>query len=142
MIANSKWISPGVVDASVAAKWLIPEQRSIDADRLLESILGSPEGSFVVPEVFFGEIASSLSKRLEGRSDLAAGLASVSSMPFKRVPWEATPHRVVADLVLQRVGAYDAVYVAVALDRQLPLLTSDRRLARALREPPWVVLVE
>ena len=40
MIANSKWISPGVVDASVAAKWLIPEQRSIDADRLLESILG------------------------------------------------------------------------------------------------------
>ena len=43
MIANSKWISPGVVDASVAAKWLIPEQRSIDADRLLESILGSPD---------------------------------------------------------------------------------------------------
>jgi predicted nucleic acid-binding protein len=40
------------------------------------------------------------------------------------------------------VGAYDAVYVAIALDRQLPLLTSDRRLARALREPPWVVLVE
>ena len=74
MIANSKWSSPGVVDASVAAKWLIPEQRSIDADRLLESILGSPEGSYVVPEVFFGEIASSLSKRLEDRSDLAVGL--------------------------------------------------------------------
>jgi hypothetical protein len=92
-----------------------PEQRSIDADRLLESILGSPEGRFVVPEVFFGEIASSLSKRLEDRSDLAVGLASVSSIPFRRVPWEATPHRVVADLVLQRVGAYDAVYVAIAL---------------------------
>jgi predicted nucleic acid-binding protein len=142
VIANATWISKGVVDASVAAKWLLPDQRSARADQVLEAVLGSDAGSFVVPEVFFGEVTSSLGKRLDEHRDVVHGLATVSKMPFERVAWESTPHRLVADLVLQRVGAYDAVYVAVALDRRLPLLTSDRRLARALREPSWVILIE
>jgi predicted nucleic acid-binding protein len=40
------------------------------------------------------------------------------------------------------VGAYDSIYAAIAMERGLPLVTSDARLARALGEPTWVVLVD
>jgi predicted nucleic acid-binding protein len=59
-----------------------------------------------------------------------------------RVPWARTPIDRYLELLGQRVGAYDAIYAAIAVEEGVPLITADAGLARALREPPWVVLVE
>jgi predicted nucleic acid-binding protein len=41
-------------------------------------------------------------------------------------------------LALSNLSAYDALYAAIAIERRLPLLTADLRLARALGTPAWV----
>jgi predicted nucleic acid-binding protein len=51
------------------------------------------------------------------------------------------PVRRCIELIERRVGAYDSVYAAIAIERAIPLVTSDARLARALGEPDWVILV-
>jgi predicted nucleic acid-binding protein len=44
-------------------------------------------------------------------------------------------------MALGSFGAYDAIYAALAIERRLPLLTADARLARALGEPDWAVVL-
>ena len=96
---------------------------------------------FVVPEVFFAEVVSAVSKQSRNPALLLQCTAMLDQLPVERVEWSRLPKERCIELIRSRVGAYDAVYAAIALDRQVPLITSDARLARALGEPAWVVLL-
>ena len=136
----------GVLDASVASRWFIPTQASARSHEVLEAVLatrGGPTGhGFVVPEAFYPEVLSAVSKQSRDQAALSHCQQTLHRLPVERVAWAHVPASRCVELIVRRVGAYDSIYAAIAMERGLPLVTSDARLARALGEPTWVVLVD
>ena len=120
---------PLVVDASVAAKWLLPEPDSDATARLLEE----RDVAFHVPELFDAELGNALWKRVR-RGDLAAKDAAAAVVLIAQIP--ATRHRHAGllegamTLALElSITVYDALYVALAIALDARLVTADRWLA-------------
>ncbi len=84
---------------------------------------------------------SALKRSRDEVEEIHAALEAVSELPLRSVTWNEAPRSRTLDMALGNVGAYDAIYAALAIERQLPLLTADARLARALGQPDWVVLL-
>lgn len=117
-----------VVDASVAAKWLLPERGSDSAVRLLEP--GGP--ALHVPELFDAELGNMLWKRVR-RNELAAADAAalvplVCGIPAKRHRHDALLEGALALALDLSITVYDALYVALAVALNAPLATFDRWL--------------
>ena len=134
-------VTSAVVDASVAVKWFVPREWTEEAQAVLESVATSRDHRFFVPEVFFAEMLSALKRSRDEVEQIHTALKAVSELPLRSVTWNEAPRSRTLDMALGNVGAYDAIYVALAIERQLPLLTADARLARALGEPDWVVVL-
>jgi predicted nucleic acid-binding protein len=123
-----------VVDASVAAKWLLPEPDSAAAASLLEDA-GT---SLHVPELFDAELGNVLWKRVQ-RDELKAGEATSLAVLIGGIPATRHTH---ADLLEGAVGValdlsitvYDALYVALAQALGAPLATADGWLAERARK--------
>jgi len=130
----SRW----VIDASVALKWLVPEEGSEAAESwLLETAL-------LVPELLFVEISSALWKRVrrgEMTLDRAQSLLRALSGFGLRVHRDRALCE--AALGIASTGAttvYDALYLALALREEAPLVTADSKLHAAMsaRRPDLV----
>ncbi len=122
-----------VVDASVAAAWLLPEEDSEAAETLIASLARrSP-----VPSLFWHELRNILvmAERL-GR--IAAGEAAAAMGRLRRLPLEdagaGADGAILALATARGLTAYDAAYLALAQERGLPLATLDQRLAGAARQ--------
>ena len=120
-------MSDYVVDASVAVEYLL---RSPLGQSLADTFASD---TFVAPEMIDAEVLSTLRRQvLSGRlQDSRARLAIEALLlwPIERIShrflaWQAWEH-------YQNVSAYDALYVAAARTRNVPLLTVDGRLSRA-----------
>lgn len=127
-----------VVDASVAAKWLLPEGREALVSEAL-ALLGEydrEEVRFVVPDLFYVETASAIWKAVRaGRVSRAfgdqalvlltqRGFATVSSIKLLDIAFQiATAHG---------QSLYDSLYVALAVQTNSQLITADERLANSL----------
>lgn len=117
-----------VIDASVLAPALADD--TAEGDRLRARLRGE---SLAAPELVDPEVASVLRRRhaeghLDGRraaqalSDLVAlRMHRVSHRPLLARSWE----------LRENLTIYDATYVALAELLDVPLVTADRRLARA-----------
>lgn len=118
-----------VVDASVAAKWLMPEMDSDAAARLLEDA----ELAFHVPELFDAELGNTLWKRVQRReldADAASGIVSlVPQIPAARHRHAELLEAAFALAVELSITVHEALYVALAAALDAPLITSDRWLA-------------
>ena len=125
-----------VIDASVACKWLVEEEGSAEAVRLLEKGEGLIAPDLVIPEVssalsrklLAGEITSQQAKvaveELAGFFDeLVAGLRLA-----------ARSLAIAEDL---RHSVYDCFYLALAEARGSQLITADTEFARRLRGTRW-----
>jgi predicted nucleic acid-binding protein len=118
-----------VVDASVLTSALIyGDQRGKAARRVLAR---DPE--WAAPEHWLIEVFSAVRElSLGGKID-----SDVAKRAVGRLPHLGIDHVKVAGLlsfmwqVKDRIGAYDAAYVALAAARNLTLVTADARLARA-----------
>ncbi len=131
----------GVLDASVAVKWFSTAEASPDAMSVLAWISASQDLRFVVPEIFFAELLSALKRSREDPREVHLALEAVSRLPLRPMRWAECPRNAVINLALGHVGAYDALYAALAMQLRVPLITADRRLYRALGEPDWVRMV-
>lgn len=121
-----------VVDASVAAKWFVPEVHSDAALRIFEG-----DHSLAVPDLFLSEFGNILWKKVrlgdinrdEGREILKAiklvPLDIVSSVPLLDPAFEIA-------VGLGRT-MYDSVYVALAVLEDCAFVTADRTLWRVMR---------
>jgi predicted nucleic acid-binding protein len=122
-----------VVDASVAAAWMLPDEQNDVADRLIED-LQSTLG--LVPSLFWFETRN-LFLMAERRGRIAAGEALAAMQRLRRLPLEDAgggSDRAVLELATKHaLTPYDASYLALALDRKLPFATFDKRLASAAR---------
>ena len=122
-----------VVDCSVAAKWVLPEPGRPSALKLLDRHLAG-EVSLIAPDLLLVEMASLLSKR-HRRKQISAAQAREAFQLVREFAPELleTDHRLVRALDLSlrhQISLWDCVYLALAIERECPFLTSDERFFR------------
>lgn len=127
-------MSAFVLDTSVAAAWYYPEAFSAQArayrDRLLDGSI-----HLLVPTLHYWEfanVARTYLQRREITEELAREIYEVHlDAPLEVV--EPDRRAVLSAALEYGATAYDAVYIALALEHELPLLTAERTTT------PWVV---
>jgi predicted nucleic acid-binding protein len=122
-----------VVDASIAAAWMLPDEQTGATDAVLERLTGAPA---LVPSLFWHE-ARSLFLTAERRGRFPPGAAQAAMLRLRLLPIEdrgsGNDQRVLELAAAQELTAYDAAYLALAVDEDAALATLDRKLAAAAR---------
>ncbi len=127
-----------VLDASVAVKWAFPgagEPLTSEALGLFQRYKNG-EVDFVVPDVFWAELANVLWKGARrGRwsgSDAESTIADFAARDFTTVSSkELLPEGLRIAFAYDR-SIYDCLYAALAVEARSDLITADERLANAL----------
>jgi predicted nucleic acid-binding protein len=127
-------VRQAVVDASVAVKWVVEEEHSAKAVLLLGF------DACHAPDHWQAEAVNVLWSKVF-RGELSAADAEERMTVLLRAPVIATPiaglmPRAFAIAVAHMVTIYDALYVALAETRDIPLVTADERLIRRLSGDP------
>jgi predicted nucleic acid-binding protein len=132
-----------VPDASVAVKWLLPEDGSEDADLLLYAAAAG-RITFVVPELWYAELGNALGKRARISSpDAITGAQAASCIEHigqLHVRCIGHAQLIVAALAIAlKVGitVYDALYVATAIRADARFVTADAAMVRKLASSRW-----
>jgi len=125
-----------VLDASVAAKWLVWAGEPLEAEaiRLLE-LRNQGELEFIVPDLFWVEIGSILCEAVQrGRCSDEAAQQSIPALRRYDLTTQPSEPLLESALVIARLhnrSFYDSIYVALAVSRQASLVTADEKLANA-----------
>jgi predicted nucleic acid-binding protein len=123
-----------VLDCSVAAKWVLPEPDRAPALGLFERYAAG-EVLLIAPDLLLAEFASLVAKRHRRKEISAEQAHAAFRLMAKCAPrlFDMRPQLPRAlDLSLQyQLSLWDCVYLALALERDCPVLTADRRLFRA-----------
>jgi predicted nucleic acid-binding protein len=122
-----------VVDASVATKWVLPEDGS---DRA--TALRRPGEEFIAPGLIAAEIGNAVWKRViwkdfptaDALRALQVALAHFSQL----MPMENLAARATEIAIELKHPIYDCFYLALAEDKQCPLITADKRLLAAAKK--------
>jgi predicted nucleic acid-binding protein len=127
-----------VVDASVAAKWVLPgsgEPLKDQALRLLSEWI-SGNCRLTVPDIFWSESANVLWKAIRTRrcseETARASLAALRELEIPTVPALALLDPAFAIAISHARTVYDSMYVALAVKAKAQLVTADEKLANAL----------
>ncbi len=126
-----------VVDCSVAASWLLPDEVSSVADALLieagGDVLLAP---FILPAEIRNVILTAERRGRINRVQREICLARLSELPIAVLPDVSDDlHALSYGLALRfQLSYYDALYLRLAASLVLPLATFDKRLARAAIE--------
>jgi predicted nucleic acid-binding protein len=131
-------VSVLVVDASVAAKWLLPSQGEPLADEAKDLLARyvHAEVRFLVPDLFWAECGNVLCKAArQGR--MTRRVAEKAESDLKRLNLPTISSRDLLDLALALAltferTLYDALYIALAVDSKGEFVTADERLANAV----------
>ncbi len=129
-------MTPVVVDAAFAGAWLLPDENSRAADRILRSILGQ-ETEMAIPDLWFYELMNLLlpahrRKRI-GKEQVFEAHRLIDTIPCRAYEQQTPLARDrISRLALRfDFSAYDAAYLELADRLQCPLLTFNRKLNRA-----------
>lgn len=129
-----------VVDASVVAKWFVPERLSDDALRLLDD-----KHELASPDLMWAEIGNVLWKK--SRAGQLSGPEAVRIIrALDDFPVTVFPSRLVLEGALEIAlgtgrSVYDSVYLALAVALDCRLVTADERFANALAGGPLAIHV-
>jgi predicted nucleic acid-binding protein len=127
-----------VVDASVIVEFL----RTGDPKPDLDDRLSAEEHALWAPHLLDAEVGHALRRevRLERMDAVAAevALGRLNDLPLRRIEHDSLIH--FAWDLRENFSFYDALYVALALVLDEPLLTFDARLARSGVDLPIEVL--
>ena len=121
-----------VVDASVAAKWVVEEYHSNRAAQLLSldarhapSHWRAEAVNVLWAKVFRGDLTA---------TDADERMSVLLRAPIIDTPIEALMPRTFAISVARTITIYDGLYVALAEKLDIPLVTADQRLIRKLAD--------
>jgi predicted nucleic acid-binding protein len=127
-----------VLDASVAVKWAIPfssEPLSSESAKLLRGYVDG-EIDFIVPDLFWAEVGNVFWKGARLRRwtrDLAEAAASdIGDCKFTTVSSQALLPDALKIAFAHDCSVYDCLYVALAIQFKIQMITADERLANAL----------
>ena len=120
-----------VVDASVVVKWLLPEELTDEALRLLDQTT-----TLSVPDLVDVEVANVLWKRVQ-RQQMTLADARDALRELRESPVTRHASRELLSMAMDIATAYgrtiyDGIYVALAVTQDCPLITSDERLVNSL----------
>lgn len=121
-----------VVDCSVAARWLLPDEATAYTDAIFE-LLDAQDA--VAPALFVSEFSNVFLKLAQQRK-LAPSLAQEAVGKFAALGLEIdrnppSPERLYNLATQYGLSAYDATYLELALRRGLPLACFDDGLKTA-----------
>ena len=122
---------PIVIDASIAAAWLLPDENSPVADEVLRNL---PHTGGIVPGLFLHEVRNILvSNERRGRIHPADSARFLMRLLDLQLMQDDMQHgeTVMALARKHSLTAYDAAYLETALRRGDPLATLDRALRNA-----------
>jgi predicted nucleic acid-binding protein len=128
-------VSQIVVDASVAVKWVLPEEHQAPARRVLSSRRLS------APHLLWAEVGNTLWKRYRRReasvAEVRGMLADVRRFPVTTFAhWPLLPAALDLALALHQT-VYDCLYLALAEARNSVIVTADRRFHEAVNGSVW-----
>jgi predicted nucleic acid-binding protein len=127
---------PGVIDASAVLPIVDLERCTPRAEEWFAAVRRHT-GESITVDLFDVECANALWKRV--RRELWAqrraeqALTQILELPFRRVSLATVVSDALLIAMTHGVTAYDACYVALARLATMPLVTADRRMARAAR---------
>jgi len=122
-----------VLDTSVAIAWYLPESFSPSARKWQRELIDN-RLSLVTPSLHYWEFANVLVKYVR-RGELSNQLAlEIHGLHLQAPIQTAEPDagKVLESALRYEATAYDAVYIALSLDLDLPLLTAEKATT------PWV----
>ena len=127
-----------VVDASVAAKWLLPaaQETFVDAANRLfaQEIQGGVE--FIVPDLFWIEIGNILWKTVRKQrftsQQAEESLETALAWAFPTFPSSPLLGKALAIGIRYDRSFYDGVYLALAAAENATFVTADERLANSV----------
>ena len=127
-----------VVDASVAAKWCLPDKDEplvSQARRLLEFYTRA-EIALIVPDLFWPDLGNVLWKAVRrGRLSTNDAHSGIEFLQALKIPTYSCSDFLPETLNLALIHGrtfYDALYVTLAQYSSVELITADERLANAL----------
>jgi predicted nucleic acid-binding protein len=116
-----------VVDASVAAQWVLPEAQSEQARAL--QLTGQP---LIAPDLVYAEIGNAVWKRaITGEispANAVEALATAAGLFHELVPMAKFSARATQLAIELRHPIYDCFYLALAERERAPLISADKRL--------------
>jgi len=130
-----------VVDASMAMSWCLDDEATPATDALIARVRS--EGG-VAPSLWRYETCNALvmgvrRKRLK-EADVARLLDLLDGLPITAEIDPPNTKRLTSLALAHGLTVYDAAYLALALDRGLPLATLDDPLTKAARKAGVAVL--
>lgn len=126
-----------IVDASVAIKWLVPEEDSQLANQLLL------QGELIAPDLVVAEISNAIWKKW-GRGELVGvppGLPDVLRAFDSLEPIAPLAQRSAEIAIELDHPAYDCFYLALAERESRQLITADKRLLDVVKDSEFAGLV-
>jgi predicted nucleic acid-binding protein len=127
-----------VVDASVAAKWLLPVtgESLLDQANLLIKRHVRCELQLLAPDLIEAEIGNVLWKATRRKrispADADTALQRFVELGIQTIPASSLLHRSLQIAIDCDRSFYDSLYVALALATKTDLITADERLVNAL----------
>jgi len=121
-----------VVDASIAIKWVVQEDDTTQALRLLR------RNRLVAPELMLAECANILWKKVQ-RRNMTADAGAVAARLLERSEIELVPMRALVEAATRLAvelnhPAYDCTYLVLAEANRCRFATADDRLVRKLHQ--------
>jgi predicted nucleic acid-binding protein len=128
-------VSDFVVDASVVLTWCFPDERSAEADRILD-LMRAPGNRSIVPAFFHQEVLNALlmGERRNRITETATRefMADILKLPFAPISPDVGLIDAIEALSRKHgLTAYDATYLEIAARLRLPLASFDKDLLRA-----------
>jgi predicted nucleic acid-binding protein len=132
-----------VLDASVALKWVLPEDESDIADKLREEYREGVH-DFLSPDVFWAEVGHALARAerrgIIHRPDGSRLLAEILTTPPRLSPSFPLLTDAYSIASALRTSFYDCLYVAVAERESCQFVTADVRAVTILQpQHPCVI---
>jgi predicted nucleic acid-binding protein len=131
-------LSTYVLDASVAAKWLLPSKsESLHAEALtwLTRYAGG-ELVLVVPDLFWIEVANVMWRAVRHarvtKSQAKTAMAGLRERDFETISTAGLIETAFEMAVAYQRTVYDSLYIALARERGIFLVTADEKLANAV----------
>ena len=123
-------IAHAIVDSSVAIKWIVEEEDSGNARAIAHAALEAPDLLLI-------ECANILWKKVT-LADLSPREVGDRWQLLLQAPILFTASPDLLDTALRisldlKQPIYDCIYLALALHREIPLITADRKLVTAVR---------
>jgi predicted nucleic acid-binding protein len=125
-----------VIDASVGIKLFVDEDYSDKVHTLFEHLAADIPAIFYVPDLFYIECTNILLKytRRFGRSleESRADLVDLGRLALRVVPTAELMEDALLLAAERDITAYDACYAVLASSLELPLVTADEKLVKAV----------